>query len=112
MGFPQELSGQRQETSVDSHSVSSIHVPLIEKQKEEHMRQVSLDSHTLRSHGVTVARTHMHDWLILLFLVVFEVILYIIHPFYRFVGKDMMVDLKYPLKSNTVPVWVVPEGCL
>ncbi|KAK8994891.1 hypothetical protein V6N11_045959 [Hibiscus sabdariffa] len=37
-----------------------------------------------------------------------EVILYIIHPFYRFVGKDMMDDLRYPLKSNTVPVWAVP----
>ncbi|XWS75506.1 hypothetical protein CRYUN_Cryun01aG0095200 [Craigia yunnanensis] len=50
----------------------------------------------------------MHDWLILLLLVVVEVVLYIIHPFYRFVGKDMMDDLRYPLKSNTVPVWAVP----
>ncbi|KAJ9708274.1 hypothetical protein PVL29_000370 [Vitis rotundifolia] len=31
-----------------------------------------------------------------------------IHPFYRFVGKDMMNDLKYPLKDNTVPGWAVP----
>ncbi|KAL5573144.1 hypothetical protein UlMin_022741 [Ulmus minor] len=72
------------------------------------MQEVQLGSHTVRSHGVTVARTHMHDWLILLLLVVLEIILYIIHPFYRFVGKDMMTDLKYPLKSNTVPVWSVP----
>lgn len=52
----------------------------------------------------------MHDWLILLLLVFMEVILYVIHPFYRFVGKDMMDDLRYPLKSNTVPVWAVPVG--
>ncbi|KAK9272595.1 hypothetical protein L1049_002969 [Liquidambar formosana] len=72
------------------------------------MREVQLGSHTIRSHGATVARTHMHDWLILLLLAVIEVILFVIHPFYRFVGKDMMADLKYPLKSNTVPVWAVP----
>ncbi|KAJ8464160.1 hypothetical protein OPV22_026712 [Ensete ventricosum] len=29
-------------------------------------------------------------------------------PFHRFVGRDMMIDLKYPLKSNTVPFWAVP----
>ncbi|XP_038990920.1 putative lipid phosphate phosphatase 3, chloroplastic isoform X1 [Hibiscus syriacus] len=72
------------------------------------MQEVHLGSHTIRSHGAAVARTHMHDWLILLLLVVIEVVLYIIHPFYRFVGKDMMEDLRYPLKSNTVPVWAVP----
>ncbi|KAK2986769.1 hypothetical protein RJ640_010994, partial [Escallonia rubra] len=72
------------------------------------MREAQLGSHTLRSHGVTVARTHMHDWLILMLLVVIDVILNVIHPFYRFVGKDMMADLKYPLKSNTVPLWAVP----
>ncbi|KAK2981485.1 hypothetical protein RJ640_021926 [Escallonia rubra] len=64
--------------------------------------------HTLRSHGASVARQHKHDWLILVLLAGIEVILNIIHPFYRFVGKDMMTDLKYPLKDNTVPVWAVP----
>ncbi|XP_038996458.1 lipid phosphate phosphatase 2-like isoform X2 [Hibiscus syriacus] len=72
------------------------------------MQEIHLGSHTIRSHGLAVARTHMHDWLILLLLGVIEVILYIIHPFYRFVGKDMMEDLRYPFKSNTVPVWAVP----
>ncbi|PSR91127.1 Lipid phosphate phosphatase [Actinidia chinensis var. chinensis] len=67
-----------------------------------------LDAHTIRSHGATVARKHMHDWLILLLLVVIEIILNIIHPFYRFVGEHMMTDLKYPMKDNTVPVWAVP----
>lgn len=55
-----------------------------------------------------MARDHKHDWLILLLLVMLEIILLVIHPFYRFVGKDMMDDLKYPLKDNTVPVWAVP----
>lgn len=50
----------------------------------------------------------MYDWTILVFLGVIEIILYAIHPFYRFVGKDMMDDLKYPMKDNTVPVWAVP----
>ncbi|TQE10515.1 hypothetical protein C1H46_003853 [Malus baccata] len=72
------------------------------------MQEVELGSHTVRSHGVTVARTHMHDWVILMLLGLIEVILYVIHPFYRFVGKDMMTDLKYPLKSCTVPFWAVP----
>lgn len=39
---------------------------------------------------------------------VIEVVLYVIYPFYRYVGKEMMTDLKYPLKDNTVPVWAVP----
>lgn len=72
------------------------------------MREVQLGSHTVKSHGLTVARAHLHDWLMLVLLILIEIILYTIHPFYRFVGKDMMTDLKYPFKSNTVPAWTVP----
>ncbi|KAL6505773.1 Lipid phosphate phosphatase 1 [Orobanche hederae] len=64
--------------------------------------------HTIKSHGGKVVRSHKHDWLILILLAVTEIVLNIIHPFYRFVGKDMMTDLKYPMKENTVPVWSVP----
>ncbi|KAK9934683.1 hypothetical protein M0R45_021818 [Rubus argutus] len=64
--------------------------------------------YTIKSHGAALAKSHKHDWLILLLLVVIEVVMYIIHPFYRFVGKDMMTDLKYPMKENTVPFWAVP----
>lgn len=71
-------------------------------------REVELGLHTIKSHGTKVAKDHMHDWLILLLLVVIEIILNIIHPFYRFVGEDMMTDLKYPMKGNTVPIWSVP----
>ncbi|KAI4324672.1 hypothetical protein MLD38_030139 [Melastoma candidum] len=64
--------------------------------------------HTVKSHGAKLARLHMHDWLILLLLVVIEAILLIIEPFHRFIGEDMMTDMKYPLKGNTVPFWAVP----
>ncbi|MFQ6640678.1 hypothetical protein Gotur_014308 [Gossypium turneri] len=72
------------------------------------MPEIQLGAHTVRSHGVKVARTHMHDWIILLLLIVIEVILNVIEPFHRFVGEDMMTDLKYPMKDNTVPFWAVP----
>ncbi|XP_038984733.1 lipid phosphate phosphatase 2-like isoform X2 [Phoenix dactylifera] len=72
------------------------------------MADIRLGAHTIKSHGMKVARFHMHDWIILLLLGVLEIILNVIDPFYRFVGKDMMTDLKYPLKSNTVPFWAVP----
>lgn len=74
------------------------------------MREVQLGAHTVKSHGVKVARTHMHDWIILLLLVVIDVTLNLIRPFYRFVGEEMINEFKYPLKSNTVPFWAVPVG--
>ncbi|KAI3453072.1 hypothetical protein Pfo_009735 [Paulownia fortunei] len=72
------------------------------------MPEIQLGAHTIRSHGTQVARFHMHDWLILMLLVVIEISLNVIEPFHRFVGEDMMTDLKYPLKDNTVPFWAVP----
>ncbi|KAH7571101.1 hypothetical protein JRO89_XS05G0253700 [Xanthoceras sorbifolium] len=77
-------------------------------QREGGMRETDLGAHTIKSHGASVARNHMHDWIILLLLAVIEGILFTVHPFYRFVGKDMMTDLKYPFKDNTVPGWAVP----
>lgn len=64
--------------------------------------------HTIKSHGRQLARDHKHDWLILLLLVVIEITLNVINPFYRFVGDGMMEDLMYPMKENTVPIWAVP----
>lgn len=71
-------------------------------------RQIDPTAHTIKSHGATLARNHIHDWLILVLLILIEVILNVIHPFRRFVGRDMMEDLMYPMKENTVPVWAVP----
>ncbi|CAL1408627.1 unnamed protein product [Linum trigynum] len=79
-----------------------------EQQQGRRMREVDLGAHTIKSHGGRVAKNHKYDWLILVVLGVMEVILFIIHPFYRFVGKDMMEDLRYPFKDNTVPTWSVP----
>lgn len=72
------------------------------------MPEIQLGAHTLRSHGARVARFHMHDWIILLLLIVADGLLNIIEPFHRFVGEQMMTDLSYPMKDNTVPFWAVP----
>ncbi|KAK3161640.1 hypothetical protein QOZ80_1BG0079650 [Eleusine coracana subsp. coracana] len=60
------------------------------------------------SHGSKVARLHMYDWIVLILLAVLDGVLNIIEPFHRFVGSDMMTDLRYPMKDNTVPFWAVP----
>ena len=75
---------------------------------QEKMPEVQLGAHTIRSHGTKVLRFHMHDWFILVLLVIIDAVLNVIEPFHRFVGKDMMTDLRYPMKSNTVPFWAVP----
>lgn len=72
------------------------------------MPEILLGAHTLQSHGVKLARVHMHDWLILLLLMVIDGILNIIEPFHRFIGQDMMTDLTYPFKHDTIPFWAVP----
>ncbi|KAL9262913.1 Lipid phosphate phosphatase 2-like protein [Drosera capensis] len=72
------------------------------------MPEIQLGAHTIRSHGMKVFKVHMHDWVILVLLVVLDGVLNIIEPFHRFVGKGMMEDLMYPLKSNTIPFWAVP----
>lgn len=72
------------------------------------MPEIQLGAQTIRAYGPQVARIYMYDWLILMLLMVIEVILNMIEPFHRFVGEDMMTNLKYPLKDNTVPLWAVP----
>lgn len=75
------------------------------------MRTVRLGdtwARTARSHGCKLLQYHKHDWFMILGLGVIEIVLNVITPFYRFVGKDMMTDLKYPMKANTVPFWAVP----
>lgn len=61
-----------------------------------------------QSHGTTLARKHLRDWLILIFLIAMLSLLSTSPPFYRFVGKYMMNDLKYPHKPNTIPLWAIP----
>ncbi|KAL0431106.1 UNVERIFIED_CONTAM: Lipid phosphate phosphatase 2 [Sesamum radiatum] len=64
--------------------------------------------HTVRSHGSKLARLHKHDWLILLLLVAMDIGLNVIEPFHRYVSAELMTDLKYPFKKDTVPMWAVP----
>ncbi|XP_076912297.1 putative lipid phosphate phosphatase 3, chloroplastic [Bidens hawaiensis] len=64
--------------------------------------------HTLKSHGLALARAHIHDWLILSLLLTIMIILSMVHPYNRFVGKDMMADFKYPIMDSTIPFWTVP----
>lgn len=71
-----------------------------------------MGAHTFRNQGVEIARFHMHDWLILFLLVVIDIVLNVIEPFHRFVGSDMMTDLRYPLKDNTIPFWAVPVSAI
>uniref|UniRef100_M4E7U5 Amino acid permease/ SLC12A domain-containing protein n=1 Tax=Brassica campestris TaxID=3711 RepID=M4E7U5_BRACM len=72
------------------------------------MQEIDLGIHTIRSHGGGLASKHNHDWIILVILVAIEIGLQIISPFYIYVVKDMMTDLKYPFNDNTIPVWSVP----
>lgn len=109
-----EISQDASSTKLEISAVANnrfyhLYYPLIDDKKAEiRMRDERVVAHSVRSHGIMVARTHMNDWLILILLAVIMMVLSRIHPFYRYVGKDMMTDLKYPLKENTVPLWVVP----
>lgn len=74
------------------------------------MPDIQLGGQSLRTHGAKIARIHVHDWVVLILLAIVDGCLNLIEPFHRFVGRDMMTDLKYPLKKNTVPFWAVPVG--
>lgn len=106
----QDASSRKLESSgVTNKRFYHLYSPLVDDNKaESRIMDGRLVTHTVRSHGIVVARTHMYDWLILIVLVVILIVLNLINPFYRYVGKDMMMDLKYPLKDNTVPLWAVP----
>ncbi|XP_057786922.1 lipid phosphate phosphatase 2-like [Salvia miltiorrhiza] len=72
-------------------------------------RENQFVGHTVRSHGATLARLHMQDWLILLVLAAMDAGLNLIEPFHRYISSDLMTDLKYPLIiPDTVPMWAVP----
>ncbi|XP_057757165.1 probable lipid phosphate phosphatase 4 [Arachis stenosperma] len=55
-----------------------------------------------------LALVHKHDWLILLLLGAIEILLNFIEPFHRYVNKDMIRDLTFPFKEDTIPMWGVP----
>ncbi|CAM6081806.1 unnamed protein product [Calypogeia fissa] len=53
-------------------------------------------------------RYHIRDWIVIIICIILDVILNIIHPFARFVGKINIDSVSFPLKKNTVPLWAVP----
>lgn len=72
------------------------------------MPDVHLGSHTLKSHGVKVAKSHMYDWMILVVLGAIDITLNLIEPFHRFISEQMMNDVSYPFHPDTIPMWAVP----
>ncbi|KAL4557343.1 hypothetical protein LXL04_035518 [Taraxacum kok-saghyz] len=71
--------------------------------------QTGNGAHTLHSHGKVLAREHIHDWLVLLLLVSLELFLNLIEPFHRYVGEEMMIEMKYPFyQKDTIPMYAVP----
>ncbi|XP_061346149.1 lipid phosphate phosphatase 2-like isoform X2 [Gastrolobium bilobum] len=67
-----------------------------------------LEKMALQSPGSKLALSHKHDWLILLLLAAIDGVLNMIEPFHRYVGKDMMTNLMFPFKEDTIPMWAVP----
>ncbi|KAK9039796.1 hypothetical protein V6N11_014985 [Hibiscus sabdariffa] len=78
------------------------------QQARRKMTDISLGTHTIKSHGVKVAREHLHSWLMLILLALIDGLLNYIEPFHRFIGQDMMTDLKFPFHKDTIPMWAVP----
>lgn len=74
------------------------------------MREIHLRSHTIQTHGARLARKHTHDWVVLVFLAAVVLALHYAPPFSRFVGKDMMTDIRYPVKQNSL--YIVSCGYL
>ncbi|CAH2053406.1 unnamed protein product [Thlaspi arvense] len=76
------------------------------------MAKIILGSHTVMSHGWTVAREHLRDWLILVILGLIDIALNVIEPFHRYIGPDMLTDLTFPFFQDTIPMWAVPIVCI
>lgn len=72
------------------------------------MPEILLGAYTLKSHGTKLARIHLHDWLILILLIVIEIILNVIEPFHRYIGPHMLTDIMFPFHEDTIPFWAVP----
>jgi diacylglycerol diphosphate phosphatase/phosphatidate phosphatase len=53
---------------------------------------------------------HWKDWVFVVFLIIMEVVLNVIHPYKRYLGKEMFVtgEYMYPLMKQTVPAAAVP----
>ena len=71
--------------------------------------QTGNGAHTICSHGKELAKEHSHDWMVLILLASIDLFLNIIEPFHRYIGEEMMVDMKYPFyEKDTIPMYAVP----
>jgi diacylglycerol diphosphate phosphatase / phosphatidate phosphatase len=66
------------------------------------MHGVQLPSYTIQTHGATLARKHTYDWVVLILLAAIVVVLHYTPAFSRFVGRDMITDIRYPVKPTTI----------
>jgi hypothetical protein len=57
-----------------------------------------------------LCKHHLRDWLLIVVVFVLWLLSFLIHPFQRYVGESSFVtpQLRYPYKSNTIPVQAVP----
>ncbi|EFJ15968.1 hypothetical protein SELMODRAFT_117725 [Selaginella moellendorffii] len=61
-----------------------------------------------RASFLELARRHILDWIVVVLLGGAFYGLHVLHPFQRFVGRYMLDDLRYPMKSSTVSFVYVP----
>lgn len=76
------------------------------------MPKIMLGVHTVKSHGLKVAREQLRDWLILVLLGIIDIVLNVLEPFHRYIGPDMLTDLTFPFYQDTIPMWAVPVSKL
>ncbi|KAK8938076.1 Lipid phosphate phosphatase 2 [Platanthera guangdongensis] len=93
----QDCEPSNKDQTKESETVISLHLDRRLKNKNPHTHAESVVEHVSVQDGADLVPANPtnpeHD--------------IDIEPFHRFVGMDMMADLRYPLKSNTVPVWAV-----
>ncbi|GBG60520.1 hypothetical protein CBR_g5695 [Chara braunii] len=54
------------------------------------------------------ARSNGGDWILVFLLMIVVALLQLAPPFERYVSKEAVDELRYPLKDNTIPTLVVP----
>uniref|UniRef100_A0A0E0MR46 Phosphatidic acid phosphatase type 2/haloperoxidase domain-containing protein n=1 Tax=Oryza rufipogon TaxID=4529 RepID=A0A0E0MR46_ORYRU len=65
-------------------------------------REVQLGPHTIQTHGVRLARNHLHDWVVLILLAAVVIALHFAPPFSRFVGKGVLYSVLITAVVTTV----------
>ncbi|XP_022158499.1 putative lipid phosphate phosphatase 3, chloroplastic [Momordica charantia] len=74
------------------------------------MREAHRSGHQTAVSGgaAAVLKRRRLDWLMVLVLMFMYFGIFKIQPFRRYVGRDMIANVKYPLMGVTIPFWTVP----